>query len=86
MNHTLKCDTIPFQAIIDNLKKFEFRKNDRGFELGDQLTLIEIDSKFNRTGRACIVDIIYMLDKGYGIPEGYCVMSILKIKEYKYDF
>lgn len=76
MNHTLKTDSKHFQAVLSGLKKFEYRLNDRGYELGDQLTLNEIDENKLYTGRSCKVHVSYILKKGYGLPDGYCIMSI----------
>ncbi len=76
MNHTLKTDSKPFQAVISGRKNFEFRINDRGFSVGDQLTLKEINGDKVFTGRSCRVHVTYILDRGYGLPDGYCVLSI----------
>lgn len=78
MNHILKTDKLPFQAVLDDVKNFEFRLNDRGYKVGDQLTLNEVDENKIYTGRSCKVQVTYILNKGYGIPKDYCVMSILK--------
>jgi len=37
--HTLKIEPIHYGAIIDGKKKFEIRKNDRGFNVGDIIEL-----------------------------------------------
>lgn len=75
MIHHLKTHSIPFQAVRDGKKRFEFRKNDRDFHCGDTLILQEFNSF--HTGEehmALVTFIIYGPD--YGVPEGYCVMSI----------
>jgi len=81
MNHFLKTDSKPFQAVLSGRKTFEWRLNDRGFEIGDQLTLKEINSDKVFTGRQCKVHVTYILKSGYGIPDGYCVMAITKPNE-----
>lgn len=68
--HVLKCDAEPFMATIGFQKSFEYRKNDRGFCEGDYLELV-------CGAIRCLFHVDYIMYGGqYGIPEGYCVMSI----------
>lgn len=39
--HHLKCLPEPFAALADGRKLFEFRRDDRGFQVGDVLVLME---------------------------------------------
>ena len=79
LRHELKTWPAPFQAILDNIKRYEIRKNDRNFQLGDELFLREYDPQTQRySGREITVEVTYMTKGGqWGIPEGICVMSIL---------
>jgi hypothetical protein len=77
MIHGLKTWPEPFQAVWDGRKTFEFRKNDRGFKEGDRLSLQEWDPETEGyTGRNISARINYLLSAGFGLPEGYCIMSI----------
>lgn len=76
--HKLKTWPNPFRAVIGTLKKHEFRKNDRCFVAGDDLLLQEWDPEAQQyTGAEVLVRVTYISEGGsFGIPEGYCVMSI----------
>lgn len=76
MMHDLKTESKYFQDIVKCVKKFEVRKNDRNFKVGDTLKLREISNgKF--TGQEYFVYIIYILPGGqFGIEKDYCVMGI----------
>jgi hypothetical protein len=81
MIHDLKCWIDPFEAIIDGKKKFEFRLNDRNYEVGDELHLNEWDPiRKKHTGRSTYQEVTYILRNGFGLPEGYCIMSIEKVR------
>ena len=76
MTHVLKILPLYFQAVLDKKKTFEIRKNDRGFEVGDILALMEWDSD-RYTGAVLFVKVVYMLtDTLDGIEHGYCVLGI----------
>jgi hypothetical protein len=75
--HDLKCWPEAFEATLRNMKRFEFRLNDRGYENGDILHLRKWNPKTRRyTGRHCYVMVLYILKSGFGLPNGYCIMSI----------
>jgi len=58
-------------------KKFEVRKNDRNFKIGDNLQLKEINHKGEFTGRYIIVAVTYILPGDqFGIEKDYCVTGI----------
>jgi hypothetical protein len=85
MTHDLKTRPRPFCDVQAGRKTAEFRKNDRNFKLWDRLLL-----------RAWDLDTGYLTSKGWepilvevtniqygpqwGIPEGYCVMSIRPVE------
>jgi hypothetical protein len=77
MLHRLKTWHEPFQAILEGRKKFEFRKTDREFRVGDSLQLREYDPETDTySGREIRARITYLLSEGFGLQDGFCVMSI----------
>ena len=85
-NHDLKCWPAPFQALYDELKTFEWRLNDRDYEVGDILLLREWDPNSGDagqyTGRELKRLVTYILRGGkFGMPKKYVVMSVRPIKE-----
>ena len=82
MIHQLKTWPIPFKAVVDGKKRFEYRQDDRGFKVGHFLRLQEYDPATLRyTGRTTLMRVTYILKSGFGIPTGFCIMSI---EEHKY--
>jgi hypothetical protein len=75
--HPLKTHPEPFKAIWDGRKRFDFRKNDRGFQVGDTLKLFEYDpDSDSESGRFVFCDVTYVIEGQFGVPHGYCVMSL----------
>jgi len=82
--HYLKISSIYYDKVIAELKRFELRLNDRGFELGDYLILREIVEPVKRiTGRECLVRIVYMTQNFTGLEPGWAILSIKKLAEEK---
>ena len=78
MTHDLKIQSKYFDAVVDGTKRFETRKNDRMYQVGDRLRLTEI-LKPNASGepRTTEVEVTYILYGGmYGVDPDYCIMSI----------
>ena len=76
--HKLKTSQPYFEHVRKGIKPFEIRKDDRGFETGDQLELMEYDPKSTScTGRVCQRQITYILKGGqFGIEKGFVAMGI----------
>jgi hypothetical protein len=79
--HLLKTWPEYYSRVESGQKKFELRKNDRDFQVGDTLILQEYDpiSEFY-TCNEIKVSVDYILHGPcFGIEEGFCVMSISPI-------
>ena len=84
--HELKTDDHVYRLVENGKKTFDFRKNDRDFKEGDILHLKEwypgTVTEGEYSGHSLLAKVTYILMGGvYGVPEGYCVMSIKLLKE-----
>lgn len=69
--HELKIYPKYFDAVLNGSKPFEIRKNDRNFQVGDNVFLREWDN-IKYSGRTIFAEITYVLDdKFIGLTEGY---------------
>ncbi len=92
--HELKTDPEVFQAVLDGLKTYEIRKNDRGFEVGDVLMLREtlhtgrdmaMGSPLVYTGRQFAATVSHVLHGPvyglvYGLVAGWSILSLARGK------
>lgn len=76
--HNLKIWPDQFKAVRSGIKPFEWRKNDRGFQLGDILALAEFDPTTGQySGESINARVTYMLSgPSFGVPDGYVIMGI----------
>lgn len=77
--HELKVWKTYYKPLLSGHKKFEVRKNDRDFKVGDILILRPFDEKKQEytTQGEFYFNVTYILDGGkFGIEEGVCVMAI----------
>lgn len=59
--HFIKIEPKYFLQVIRKAKKFEIRKNDRKYKIGDIVVLQEYEKEINSyTGRTAIVEITYI--------------------------
>jgi len=93
--HTLKVWPEFYDAIESGVKTWEFRRDDRGFRVGDELALEWWDPTANcgRGGYEYVdspyvkhkqlrARVTYILHGGrLGVPEGFCIMSIERMEE-----
>ncbi len=73
--HNLKIRPNYFKDVIAEIKKFEIRFNDRGFEVGDLIVLEEFDNK-EYTGRYVNAEITYICDNPEYTKKDYVVLGI----------
>lgn len=78
MQHAIKCWPQFFKLVIDGLKPFEVRKDDRNYQTGDILLLCEYEPESEHyTGRSVICHVLFVLKGGqFGIEPGYCVIGL----------
>ncbi len=76
--HYLKIKPEYYRDVQSGLKKFELRKNDRDFQVGDILMLIKLDDNGNETDQVTRVRVTYILKDcpQYGLKEGYAILGI----------
>ncbi|MCU5457109.1 DUF3850 domain-containing protein [Bacillus sp. FSL L8-0199] len=74
MLHNLKINKVFFTPVLEQIKTFEIRKNDRDFHIGDKVILNEWDDeKQQYTGRNVKVKILYITD--YEQKDNYVVFG-----------
>lgn len=66
-----------FGPVVSRAKKFELRKDDRGFKVGDLVLLKEWDGSEYTGRQAGIFIITYILRdcEEYGLKDGYCIIG-----------
>jgi hypothetical protein len=76
--HHLKTLKEYYVGVVRGIKRFEVRRDDRGFNAGDILILQEYDGvKKELTGRSLRCGVEFLLQGGvFGISQDYCVMSL----------
>lgn len=60
--HMLKIKGLYIDQYEAGIKSFEYRKDDRGFGVGDRLVMTEIDARFPRIVFGDIISITYCGD------------------------
>ena len=84
ITHTLKVEQPYFQALVDGTKTFEVRRNDRGFQCGDTLRLIEWSAATDARPAQCTgatetrtVSYVYSGDPRWpALMPGYVVLGL----------
>lgn len=82
MTHVLKIRDAYFEEIRTGKKRFEVRRYDRPYTVGDRLRLRELTADgAGYTGREQTVRVLSMLKDAQFCKDGYCIMSIEKEDE-----
>ena len=84
--HELKTSIEYFEDVWDGSKKFEIRKDDRSFHVGDRLLLREFDiiGDPEYTGRTILVKVTYYLRLNGLLPCGgtdYAALGIMILRK-----
>lgn len=81
--HDLKIWPEFFADVASGAKTFEFRRDDRNYEVGDVLSLMEYSPEAGAfTGREVEVDVTFVMRSDalsaryIGIPYGYCILGV----------
>lgn len=83
MRHELKCWPVYFERLLDGTKTFEVRKDDRGYQAGDELLIREWapGTAYHRshyTDREIQFRVGFIFKAGFGADLGeFVVMSLL---------
>lgn len=74
--HELKILPVYYHACVTKLKRFEIRKCDRDYQIGDYVALCEWNGK-EFTGNVFMIQIIYILKnvQEYGLKDGFCIFG-----------
>lgn len=73
-----------FDDVWNGKKKFELRKNDCDYQVGDKIVLKEYDPKHDEyIGKRISAHIIYVLENYVGLEKGYCILGLDRIEKRK---
>ena len=76
--HTLKVESKYFVDIKVGRKTFELRKNDRDYQIGDEVLLNEIDINGDKTCHSIAKTIGYILYGGkLGLHKDYVILQLV---------
>lgn len=80
----IKCQTKYFYLVADKRKRFEIRKNDRDYRMGDILALKHYEND-QYQGRFILVHVDYVLSDFVGLANGYVALTINNLSDVIYD-
>lgn len=75
-HHDLKTETKYYQAVESGIKKFELRKNDRNYKIGDIIYLHETVNGIYTGRKLPPIEIKYIFQGGeYGLDPEYVIFN-----------
>ena len=74
--HELKIAPGYYEDVRSGLKRAEVRRDDRGFQVGDVLTLRKWAPEFGYSGQMLTVRVTHIIRLQDGLTPGYVVLSI----------
>jgi hypothetical protein len=70
--------------MLENKKNFEYRENDRDYQVGDMLWLKEWNPQTEVfTGRSLAVEVDCVVSKVFNLPDNYVIMGTHKVKQHR---
>lgn len=80
--HGLKTWPSVFRDVVDGRKPWEYRLNDRDYQVGEFMLLREFDPLSQTySGRSLLCEIVLLVHGGiFGIPRGYVIATIKPIE------
>ncbi len=81
--HHVKCWPDYFKSIVRGEKTFDLRKNDRGYEIGDDVVFEEYRPGVGEyTGATTARRIVYVLREFEGLQPGYCILGLIRLNRH----
>jgi hypothetical protein len=81
--HDLKTWSEYYWLVVSGAKRFELRRDDRGFAVGDTVCLREWDYDCGYSGNSVTMRITYILRNAglFGLKPGYVILQLDEVKE-----
>lgn len=78
--HELKIKDEDFKEVLRVNKRFELRKNDRDYQVGDLIHFVDIDGNpsYNEKLVFQITSVLQNVQE-YGLDKDYCILEIKKL-------
>ncbi len=76
--HRIKTHPDPYLMVVLGKKTYEFRRNDRDYQVGDVLKLVLYNPRTEKEMGPFIIVRVVHVTRGpdYGVPEGFAVLGI----------
>lgn len=84
MIHKIKLNQEFADDVFVGFKNFEVRFNDRNYQVGDVVKFTVVDNDGNIIDHPAslkLFKIMYVLEKGWGLKDGWCAFSIFETDE-----